>query len=50
VYIDVLKRQREHLHALRKDPNYDHEVIRNLEAQMDLEEEKLKLQHRHNEI
>ncbi len=48
IYIDVIETQREQLHALRNDPRYDHEVIRNLEAQMDLEEEKLKLQHQHS--
>lgn len=44
VYIDLIELQRNELHRLRNDPSYDHEVIRNLEAQMDLEEEKLKLQ------
>lgn len=48
VYIDLIELQRNELHRLRNDPSYDHEVIRNLEAQMDLEEEKLKLQVRNH--
>lgn len=50
VYFDIIETQREELHALRKDPRYDHEVIRNLEAQMDLEEEKLRLQRKTRSI
>lgn len=42
--IDLIGVQRKELHKLRKSKEYDHEVIRNMEAQMDLEEEKLKLQ------
>lgn len=47
-YIDLIELQREELHKLRNDPTYDHEVVQNLEAQMDLEEEKLRLQLRHH--
>jgi monovalent cation/hydrogen antiporter len=42
--IDLIEVQRKELHKLRKSKEYDHEVIRNMEAQMDLEEEKLQLQ------
>jgi CPA1 family monovalent cation:H+ antiporter len=42
--IDLIDVQRLELHELRKSKEYDHDVIRNMEAQMDLEEEKLKLQ------
>jgi monovalent cation/hydrogen antiporter len=48
VYINIIELQRNELHKLRNDPAYDHDVIRNLEAQMDLEEEKLKLQIRNH--
>lgn len=48
VYIDLIELQRDELHRMRNDPSYDHEVIRNIEAQMDLEEEKLKLQVRNH--
>lgn len=44
IYIELIDLQREELHALRNHKQYDHEVIRNLEAQMDLEEERIKLQ------
>jgi CPA1 family monovalent cation:H+ antiporter len=47
-YIDLIELQREELHKLRNDPTYDHEVVQNLEAQMDLEEEKLRLQLKHH--
>jgi tRNA G10 N-methylase Trm11 len=42
--IELIGIQRKELHKLRKSKEYDHEVIRNMEAQFDLEEEKLKLQ------
>jgi monovalent cation/hydrogen antiporter len=48
VYIDLIELQRNELHKLRNNPAYDHDVIRNLEAQMDLEEEKLRLQVRNH--
>jgi monovalent cation/hydrogen antiporter len=44
IYIELISLQRKELHQLRKVKEYDHDVIRNLEAQMDLEEEKLRLQ------
>jgi monovalent cation/hydrogen antiporter len=43
-FIDIIEVQRIELHKLRNDPAYDHDVVQNLEAQMDLEEEKLRLQ------
>jgi monovalent cation/hydrogen antiporter len=42
--IELIELQRKELHRLRKSKEYDHEVIRSMEAQLDLEEEKLKLQ------
>lgn len=44
LYIDIIELQRKELHKLRNNPAYDHDVVQNLEAQMDLEEERLRLQ------
>ncbi len=44
VYMELIEAQRGELLELRKHPQYDHDVIRNMEAQLDLEEEKLRLQ------
>jgi hypothetical protein len=51
IYIDLIELQRLELHKLRDNPAHNPDVIRNMEAQMDLEEEKLKIQLRsHREI
>jgi Na+/H+ antiporter len=44
IHIGLIELQRDELHRMRNTPEYDQDVVRNLEAQMDLEEEKLKLQ------
>lgn len=44
IHIDLIEIQRKELHKMMNNSAYDHEVIRNMEAQMDLEEEKLRLQ------
>lgn len=48
IHIDLIELQRNELHRMRNNPEYDQDVIRTLEAQMDLEEEKLKLQIRNH--
>jgi hypothetical protein len=43
VFMDLLESQRQYLEELNKDPKIDEEAIRHAMYQIDLEEERLKL-------